>query len=282
MKHSLYLLLLLSITIVAKAQKPTAKADTVFLDEGNITTKLRKEATKYRVTQNDSTFTNGKLQRTYYKDGQLFSELYFHLVPQKENPKKTNQIKEGIYREWFENGTLKQQVSYSNDKYNGEFTSYWRNKQKRRIDHYIDGKLTEGYCYDSTGVAVSYYPYEVMPVYPGGEKELLNFIGRHLRYPVAAQENGVQGTVLVRFIVTKTGKVDKIKVIRSLSVETDIEACLVISTLPDWTPGKVEDEPVDVYYTLPIKYRLMNDSPRQLDNFNKPLRTFDPNRVGNF
>ena len=75
MKHSLYVLLLLSITMAVKAQKPLAKADTVFLEEGNITTKLRKEAKKYRITQNDSTVANRKLQRTYYKDGQLFSEL---------------------------------------------------------------------------------------------------------------------------------------------------------------------------------------------------------------
>lgn len=277
MKHTLYLLLLLSAASVTNAQNPVApaKPDTVYLDEHDTKVKSKSLAIRYRITQNDTTVANGKVQRTYYLSGKLFSELYFHAEPQKDNPKKTTNIREGIYREWYENGNPKQQIAYSNNKYNGEFISYWKNKQRRRIDTYSNGDFTKGTCYDSTGVTATYYPYQVMPSYRGGERELLNFIGRNLRYPVIAQENGVQGTVIVRFVITKEGKVDKITVLRSLSAETDREACRVVALLSDWTPGKVEGELVDVYYTLPIKYRIENDSPRT-------LRPFNPNNVGNF
>ena len=281
MKHSFYLLLLVSISIFAKAQNQQAsnviraKSDTVFLDEGNDKIKLRGQAVKYRITKPDPNVTNGKIEHTYYMGGQLFSELYYQQEPQKDNPKKTTNIREGIYREWYENGNPKQQASYSNNKFNGEFITYWNNKQKRRTDHYTDGKCTDGICYDSTGVTVTYCPYQQMPVFPGGEKELLNFISHNLLYPVAAQENGVQGTVVIRFIVTKEGKVDKIRVLRPLNPDTDREACRVVSILPDWTPGKEEGEPVNVYYTLPVKYRLVTNTQQQSFPFN-------PQNIRNF
>jgi len=277
MKHALYLILLLSAASVTKAQTSVApaKADTAYLDEHDGKVKLKSLATKYRITQNNTTVANGKVQRTYYMSGKLLSELYFHTEPQKDNPKKTTNIREGIYREWYENGNPLQQAAYSNNKYNGEFITYWKNKQKRRIDTYSNGDFIKGTCYDSTGVKAAYYPYQEMPAYRGGERELLSFISHNLRYPVIAQENGVQGTVIVRFVITKEGKVDKITVVRSLSAETDREACRVVAMLPDWTPGKEEGELVNVYYTLPIRYRLENDSPR-------PLLPFNPNNVGNF
>ena len=273
MRNLFYLLLLLSIATPSKAQNAQAKdenpskSDTIFLDEGDLKLKSKSQATKYRITQNDAAVPNGKIQRTYYMSGKIFSELYYHVEPQKDNPKKTTNVRDGIYREWFENGNPKQQAMYSNNKFNGEFITWWKNKQKRRIDNYADGKSTGGTCYDSTGVTVAYYPYEQMPVFPGGEKELLYFISRNLHYPVVAQENGVQGTVVLRFVITKEGKVDKIAIIRSLSVETDREAYRVVAAMPDWTPGKQEGEAVNVYYTLPIKYRLEGESSRQLFPF---------------
>jgi len=273
MKHLLYLLLLVSTISVTEAQNllvsgvPSSKPDTSYLGDGDVKVRFKSLATKYRITQTDTTVTNGKLQRTYYMSGKLFSELHFHQEPKKDDPKKTTNIRDGIYREWYENGNPQKQVSYSNNKFSGEFITYWKNKQKRRIDNYADGKCLNGICYDSAGIKVAYHLYEQMPVYPGGEKELLNFISHHHRYPVIAQENGVQGTVIVRFVITKEGKVDKIAIVRSLSIETDREASRVVSIMPDWMPGKQEGEPVNVYYTLPIKYRIENDSPRQMQPF---------------
>ena len=100
---------------------------------------------------------------------------------------------------------------------------------------------------------------EQMPVYPGGEKALLAFIGANLHYPVIAQENGIQGTIIVRFVVTKTGSVDKVEVLRSLDPACDKEAVRVINLLPQWVPGKQKGENVSVYYALPIKYKLTGE-----------------------
>ncbi|MEI7501961.1 MAG: energy transducer TonB [Paludibacter sp.] len=97
---------------------------------------------------------------------------------------------------------------------------------------------------------------EQMPQFPGGETELLSFIAKSIRYPVIAQENGIQGRVIIRFVVSKTGVVSNVEVLRSLDAACDKEAMRVVKTLPKWIPGKQNGVNVPVYYTLPITFRL--------------------------
>jgi len=97
---------------------------------------------------------------------------------------------------------------------------------------------------------------EQMPQFPGGETELLSFIAKSIRYPVIAQENGIQGRVIIRFVVSKTGLVSNVEVLRSLDAACDKEAVRVVKTLPKWIPGKQNGVNVPVYYTLPITFRL--------------------------
>ena len=100
------------------------------------------------------------------------------------------------------------------------------------------------------------YVMEQMPQYPGGESDLLNFVGKNLRYPESAVNHKIQGKVIVRFVVTETGEVDKIEVIRSLQAECDKEAIRVIKLLPKFIPGKQNGKNTKVWYTLPITFKL--------------------------
>lgn len=97
---------------------------------------------------------------------------------------------------------------------------------------------------------------EQMPQFPGGDKELLSYIAKTLRYPTIAQENGIQGRVIVRFVVSATGEVKDVKVMRSLDPSCDKEAIRVIQSLPKWIPGKQNGRNVPVYYTVPITFKL--------------------------
>jgi periplasmic protein TonB len=101
-----------------------------------------------------------------------------------------------------------------------------------------------------------YQVIEQMPQYPGGESELMSYIAKNLKYPVIAQENGIQGKVILRFVVSKSGVVDKIEVVRSLDPACDKEAVRVVRTLQRWIPGKQNGVNVSVYYTLPIAFKL--------------------------
>jgi TonB family protein len=97
---------------------------------------------------------------------------------------------------------------------------------------------------------------EQMPQFPGGPAELLKYIAKNLKYPVIAQENGIQGKVILRFVVSAQGQVEDVKVIRSLDPYCDKEAIRVVKSLPQWIPGKQNGRNVPVYYTCPIVFKL--------------------------
>lgn len=97
---------------------------------------------------------------------------------------------------------------------------------------------------------------EQMPSFPGGDGELMSFLSKNIKYPVIAQENGIQGKVILGFVVSKTGAISDINVLRSLDASCDKEAIRVVKLLPKWIPGKQNGENVNVRYTLPVVFRL--------------------------
>lgn len=101
-----------------------------------------------------------------------------------------------------------------------------------------------------------YVAVEQMPEYPGGTTELLKYISEHLKYPVLAAEQGIQGSVTIRFVVSPTGEVTDVEVFRPLDPSCDREAVRVIKSLPKWMPGKQNGKAVPVYFTVPVRFKL--------------------------
>ncbi|KJF41806.1 energy transducer TonB [Draconibacterium sediminis] len=97
---------------------------------------------------------------------------------------------------------------------------------------------------------------EDMPEFPGGDLALRKYIANAIKYPVIAQENGIQGKVYVTFVVSKTGKVTDAKIARGVDPSLDKEALRVVNALPAWKPGKQRGKPVNVSYTVPINFVL--------------------------
>ena len=97
---------------------------------------------------------------------------------------------------------------------------------------------------------------EEMPKFPGGVGKLMEYLGQSVTYPVAAQQRGIQGMVVVRFVISKSGEVSDVTLVHSLDPSCDAEAVRVVSAMPNWTPGKQGGKEVDVYYTLPIRFSL--------------------------
>ena len=97
---------------------------------------------------------------------------------------------------------------------------------------------------------------DVMPQYPGGDHELLKFIAQSIKYPMEAQEAGMQGRVICSFVVDKKGNIVEPKVIRGIDPSLDAEALRVIGMMPRWTPGRQDGKAVRVLYTVPITFRL--------------------------
>jgi len=97
---------------------------------------------------------------------------------------------------------------------------------------------------------------EEMPEFPGGELALRKFIAQSIKYPVIAQENGIQGKVYVNFVVDKDGSVTAAKIARGVDPSLDKEALRVVNSLPKWKPGKQRGKAVKVSYTVPINFVL--------------------------
>lgn len=97
---------------------------------------------------------------------------------------------------------------------------------------------------------------EEMPQFPGGPSALFEYLSNNLQYPVVAEENGVQGRVIVTFIVEKDGSISNAKVVKVVDPSLDKEAIRLVESMPNWIPGKQNGEPVRVKYTVPVTFRL--------------------------
>ncbi|MDO5571816.1 MAG: energy transducer TonB [Bacteroidales bacterium] len=97
---------------------------------------------------------------------------------------------------------------------------------------------------------------EDAPQFPGGDAALIGFLGKSVKYPVIAQENGIQGRVIVSFVVERDGSITDAQIVRGVDPSLDKEALRVVNSMPKWTPGKQRGKPVRVKFTLPVQFRL--------------------------
>jgi len=109
----------------------------------------------------------------------------------------------------------------------------------------VEEEVTEPYRY-----------VEQSPEYPGGDAARVKYLQNAIRYPPMARESGIQGTVYVTFVVSKTGEISNVQVLRGIGGGCDEEAMRVIKLMPKWIPGRQNGKPVPVWFNLPIKFTL--------------------------
>ncbi len=97
---------------------------------------------------------------------------------------------------------------------------------------------------------------EVMPQFPGGNAELMRYLSANIKYPTIAAENGIEGRVVLKFVVGKDGGISNIQVVRALDPSCDKEAVRVVKGMPKWIPGMQNGHAVAVYFTLPVLFKL--------------------------
>ncbi|MDR2086067.1 MAG: energy transducer TonB [Dysgonamonadaceae bacterium] len=107
-----------------------------------------------------------------------------------------------------------------------------------------------------TGTEKPYDFVEQPPQFPGGEKELMKWLNTNIKYPLIALEQGIEGRVILRFVVGADGSVSSVEIQRSLDPSCDREAVRVIKNMPKWNPGKQNGQTVSVYYTLPVLFKI--------------------------
>lgn len=192
----------------------------------------------------------------YFKSGSKKSEALQKKKESKFSSEGFFWQTDGEYTEWYENGKPFKVINYMNGKNDGKLILFWKNGQTKRDDLFHNGELIVGKCIDSLVNEIEYFPYEVMPEFPGGENGLKKYLSKNIRYPLYSQMRGIQGRVLVIFVVAKSGSIIKTEIKESVSPDIDAEALRLVKRMPKWKPGLQDGEAVDVKYILPINFRL--------------------------
>lgn len=164
--------------------------------------------------------------------------------------------RDGKQKSWFENGKIKYIENYENGILHGEIITFWSNGKIKRKDYFKYGTFVRGDCFDSTGVKVPHFDYVILPQYPEGVDACASFIAAHLNYPADARKNGIEGKVLLSFVVDEKGNIDNIQIIKSIHPSLDQEAIRVVKTMKGWNPGKRDGEPMRASFTLPVNFKL--------------------------
>jgi protein TonB len=191
----------------------------------------------------------------------LFKESHFYITGEKESEfffRKSagKNVQEGKSLTWYKIGQLKSEIDLSNDQYSRIVTTYWNNGTIKRQDYFNKDKLEKGTCFDSLGHKIRHFDYEIMPHYLGGDEKLLSDIANSLVYPFQSKKQGIQGRVIVKFVVDEKGSTSNISILESVNPELDEEAIRVVKNLRKFIPASRDGESVAVYYMIPINFRL--------------------------
>jgi TonB family protein len=131
----------------------------------------------------------------------------------------------------------------------GKYTEY---KNIQRLNR--EGKLVHDFCIDRSDTI--YTVVEEKAEYPGGEMALVKYLSENLRFPDYARDHGISGRIFITFIIDKSGYVTDVQLLRGIGGGCDEEAMRVVSSMPKWTPAKINGKPVEIQYTIPINYSV--------------------------
>jgi TonB family protein len=149
-----------------------------------------------------------------------------------------------IGNQWFTSvGTQKDSINY-----------VWIKEKNYKLN-LKDGQLTEYKSMDSNSDTIKFIV-EVMPEFPGGDLALRKYIAENVRYPISARIHNIMGKTYTRFAVSETGEVTNVSIARGVHPLIDKESVRIIKTLPRWKPGMQKGKAVNVWYTVPINFRL--------------------------
>ena len=168
-----------------------------------------------------------------------------------------NNKRVGEWLTFYPEGQLYMTEIYdSKERRSGSFVIYYPDGKVRRSDFYKKGEFQNGNCYTASGIDTTWYPYLIMPVYPGGDEARNRFLAEHITYPFEAIKNGIQGTVYLSFVVDSDGSLTDVKLLKGVSPVIDNEALRVVQLMPKWKPGLADGKPVRVLFNMPVYFKL--------------------------
>ena len=223
--------------------------DTLFFGAMGDTVRALVECDRYIVRSPDPQQQDRTLAIEHTRSGRLLSEE--RTILNEENKR----VPDGTSRWFREDGSIKVIMQHVRGQ-RLSIQSFWPGGEPKRDDLFQNDSLVSGRCFAEDGSEVEYFPYLIEPGFQGGLNKLYEFLRGHLRYPDQAFEDGIQGTVMTRFVVMKDGAIEQAEVIRKVSPDLDAEALRVVRKMPAWSPGLMDGEPVKCRFNLPVAFKL--------------------------
>ncbi len=228
--------------------------DTVYLDKNHREVD-KNQAEYYVVIHKGTKVYDLVIEEIYFITGNKKSEIYTLYDPLK---KVQDTISFNYAKTWHKNGNLKSIIFRKDGKLSDTLKTYWENGSLKRKDFFKEGKLINGHCYDSLGLEINYFDYEILPQYPGGEKKLLSTIGQNFQVPQFVLDYGLKIRVLVRFAIDEKGNVTDVSMLEGYNKEVNDAAIKAISQLRRFKPGMIDGVPTKTWFMLPISVRNTN------------------------
>lgn len=227
-----------------------AQIDTFYYNNNLIAVSPEKASIIAIVIQKDSFLT----EYEYSSGRKLKSMKNYHL--RKKANKNDYRVEYGAFEDYHDNGQLQAKGNMVEGQFQDTLLSYYEDGKALRIDQYEAGRLIKGQCFDKEGNEIAYFPYQVLPEFPGGQEELFKYLGKNTRYPEDARQNNIEGVVYVGFVINKDGSIKDVTLRKDTYKTLADEAMRVIKTMPNWNSGLLDGEKVPFRYTLPIKFKL--------------------------
>lgn len=248
-----------------KTNDESATRDIIYYLDGNVSISRSMGI----EIKNDSTFTlygeYGKPSLYHYKVGNGF--LTFNEI---ENRQFKYEINNDIYIHYNDMTELvKEAAKELNIDLNNLIIeeAYSKHYYTRQPDSYsFEEEALNKYEDECKDFGQAFVVVEQMPVYPEGTEGMLEFINKNLKYPEEAQKKGIEGKVILRFVVGCNGYVSDVQIMRGLDPLIDREAVRVVKLMPRWKPGKQNGRPVPVYFTLPVSFKLTRKNAAESDS----------------
>jgi TonB family C-terminal domain len=229
--------------------------DTTYYDaKGKKVASLNKAET-FQVIFPDSSDSKHIIERFYFKTGNMQSEIRYLVQSKKER------LMDGKCLEWYPNGQLWKDGMFKNGELHGLLKVYSEDGKLIRSELYANNRIVASNVTKHTFTKdnpsnQAFVIVEQMPQFPGGTQKMMQYLSENVRYPVIAVRKGVQGIVILNFIISEKGGISDIQVVRGIGSGCDEESVRVVENMPAWEPGKQGGQPVPVKFTLPIRFAL--------------------------
>jgi len=231
-----------------------------FLNENFVQVNFKDQATYYTETYQDG--PEAGTVKTFNLQGVLLSEESFANIKR--------QVRHGICRNFYLDGRLKSEMTYSNGLLDGPLRTFYPTQRLKRAELHEKGKLVEGKCFSKAGYDTVYYAFYQLPQFAGGEQALNNYLIKNCRYPMVPVtetliRHGFVAYNVVRFAVSASGEIMDVVIYRSLgnivafrtqAALYDREAIRLMTRMPAWEPAKQDGENVATHHTLMMGFKL--------------------------